>query len=72
MGFLPSLAVLSFLSTAVIIFQMYLLSVIINDVFMLNKSPGKSSALPDGSSNFCQGLAHLAQGKVRTTKGREN
>lgn len=38
-GFLPSLAVLSFLSTAVIIFQMYLLSVIINDVFMLNKAP---------------------------------
>jgi ATP-binding cassette, subfamily C, bacterial CydD len=38
-GFLPSLAVLSFFSTAVIIFQMYLLSVIINDVFMLNKSP---------------------------------
>ena len=39
-GFLPLLAVFSFLLTAVIIIQMYLLSVIINDVFILNKTPG--------------------------------
>jgi ATP-binding cassette, subfamily C, bacterial CydD len=38
-GFLPALAIFSFLLTAVIILQMYLLSVIINDVFMLNKTP---------------------------------
>lgn len=38
-GFLPALALLSFLSTAVIIVQMYLLSVIINDVFILKKAP---------------------------------
>jgi ATP-binding cassette, subfamily C, bacterial CydD len=39
-GFLPSLALLSFLTTAVIVFQMLLLSLVINDVFMLHKAPG--------------------------------
>jgi ATP-binding cassette, subfamily C, bacterial CydD len=38
-GFLPVLAIFSFLLTAVIILQMYLLSLIINDVFILNKVP---------------------------------
>lgn len=41
-GFLPAQAALSFFSTAVIIFQMYLLSVIIHEVFMLNKAPANS------------------------------
>jgi ATP-binding cassette, subfamily C, bacterial CydD len=38
-GFIPSLALLSFATTVVIIFQMYLLSAIVNDVFMLKKAP---------------------------------
>ncbi|NBC83930.1 MAG: thiol reductant ABC exporter subunit CydD [Bacteroidetes bacterium] len=39
-GYLRSLALLSALLTAIIIFQMYLLSVVVNDVFMLHKAPG--------------------------------
>jgi len=55
-GYLPLLALLSFVSTAVVIYQMYLLSRIIHEAFMLKQMPEPGMVLLLGASVVLRAL----------------